>query len=141
MMSISETSTSLVVPHLRFWRYFCPNHKFIYLKEPTEVTSFLILMMKILPENLEPYKQTPDFTDLSVPSGLLQGHRTKAGVWGKIILIEGTLTYRILEPGVEEITLSTELDGVIEPSIKHGVIPQGGARFYVQFYRLADHRP
>ena len=93
--------------------------------------------MKALPINAVLYKRTPEFTDLSVPSGLLHAHNTKENVWGKIVILEGTLTYRILEPAVEEVHLSPEHYGVIEPTIRHEVVPQSGVRFYVQFYREA----
>lgn len=94
--------------------------------------------MKALPANLVPYKRTSEFTDTSVPSGLLHAHSTKQDVWGKITILDGTLTYRILEPEVEEICLSVEVSGIIEPTVKHEVVPHKGVRFYVQFYRAAE---
>ncbi|MEM6433585.1 MAG: DUF1971 domain-containing protein [Cyanobacteria bacterium P01_D01_bin.115] len=66
-----------------------------------------------------------------MPSGLLQ-------VWGKIVVREGTLTYRILELVIEEIVLDSGRYGVVEPTIKHEVLPHGGVRFYVEFYRQAS---
>src|SRR5439155_7478397 len=92
--------------------------------------------MKTLPANAVPYKRTSEFTHSSVPSGLLRGHSTKPGAWGKIVVLEGTLTYRILEPTIEEVPLSPQHCGVIEPTIKHEVVPQRGVRFYVEFYRV-----
>lgn len=91
--------------------------------------------MKTLPANVVPYKRTDEFTELSVPSGLLKAHNTKSGVWGKIIVVAGSLTYRILDPAIEEVQLSPERDGIIEPAIKHEVVPTPGVRFYVEFYR------
>lgn len=93
--------------------------------------------MKNLPINVVPYKRTSEFTNFSVPTGLLHAHNTKAKVWGKIVVLEGSLTYRILEPIVEEIPLNVWNFGVIEPTVKHEVVPQNGVRFYVQFYREA----
>jgi len=94
--------------------------------------------MKSLPDNLIAYKRTPEFTDTSVPDGLLHAHSTKAGVWGKIIILKGHLTYRILEPELEEICLNEAVYGVVEPTVKHEVVPQAGVRFYVEFYRTAS---
>ncbi len=91
--------------------------------------------MKTLPENVVAYKRTPEFTAASVPEGLLHAHSTKAGVWGKIVILSGQLTYRILTPEIEEISLSPGIHGVVEPTVKHEVIPQPGVRFYVEFYR------
>lgn len=94
--------------------------------------------MKTLPPNSVPYKKTDVFTDSSVPSGLLRAHSTKPGAWGKIVVLQGTLTYRILEPVVEEVRLSPGRFGVIEPTIKHEVVPTIGVRFYVEFHHVAS---
>jgi len=92
--------------------------------------------MKTLPPNAVAYKRTADFTDASVPAALLREHSTKPGAWGKIVVLDGMLMYRILEPTVEEVVLSPQRFGVIEPAIKHEVAPQPGVRFYVEFYRI-----
>jgi tellurite resistance-related uncharacterized protein len=91
--------------------------------------------MRSLPPDVFPYKRTPDFTESTVPAGLLRSHNTKDGVWGKIVVLEGTLLYRILEPQVEEIPLSVSRFGVVEPTVKHEVVPSAGVRFYVEFHR------
>lgn len=93
--------------------------------------------MKTLPKNLVLYKQTSEFTESTLPAGLLHAHSTKPGVWGKIIILEGHLTYRILEPEPEDIPLNPQTQGVIEPTVKHEVVPQPGVRFYVEFYHAA----
>lgn len=91
--------------------------------------------MKALPEPLQAYKQTPVFTEDTVPSGLLRSHRTKDAVWGRIIVLEGRLEYTINEPVEEIILLDQETPGVIEPTVLHAVKPLGPVRFYVEFYR------
>ena len=73
-----------------------------------------------------------------MPSGLLRSHSTKPGVWAKIVVLEGTLTYRILEPVIAEVLLSPQHCGVIEPTAKHEVVPKDGVRFYVEFYRVGE---
>ena len=89
------------------------------------------------PENFIPYKKTPVFTEDSLPSGLKKDHSTKIGVWGKIILTEGTLQYR-----VNSLKIDTELSpnepGVILPEILHSVAPLGPVKFYVEFYKEPD---
>ena len=94
--------------------------------------------MKVLPDDLTPYRRTPEFTESSVPRGLLESHSTKAGVWGEIVVLEGILGYRILEPELEEHRLDPAHHGVVGPTIKHEARPQGSVTFYVQFYRRAD---
>ncbi len=91
--------------------------------------------MKALPAQALSYKRTPEFTNETVPKGLLRAHQTKEGTWGKIVVLEGQLRYRILEPDLELLDLSAENYGVVEPTILHEVEPLGEVRFYVEFYR------
>ena len=88
-----------------------------------------------MPPECTPYRRTATFTNATIPAGLLQGHRTKDGVWGRIGVLDGELLYRILEPRVEEILLSVGCDGVVEPGIAHEIAPVGDVAFYVEFYR------
>ena len=90
--------------------------------------------MKNLPANLNPTKRTPEFMESSIPNGLLKAHQTKVGTWGEIVILEGELLYRILEPNFEEVVLSVSQYGVVEPTVLHEVSPLGEVRFYVQFY-------
>ncbi len=91
--------------------------------------------MKQLPQDVSSYKKTPEFTNETVPAGLLKSHQTKEGTWGKIVVLGGLLKYRILEPEFEEIVLSPEIPGIVEPKVLHEVEPFGDVRFYVEFYR------
>lgn len=91
--------------------------------------------MKQLPENIFPYKRTPEFNEVTVPSGLLKAHQTKEGVWGKIVILEGELQHTISEPEIEVLTLTENNYGVVEPTVFHKVKPLGKVRFYVEFYR------
>lgn len=89
--------------------------------------------MKNLPDDVKEYKRTPSFTESSIPQGLLRSHTTKAATWGRIVIEEGKLLYRILEPEVEEIVLTPEKFGVVEPQVKHEVEPIGPVKFHVEF--------
>jgi tellurite resistance-related uncharacterized protein len=91
--------------------------------------------MKQLPPDVVPYHRTAEFTESTVPRGLLRRHTTKPGVWGRICVLEGSLRYRILEPVQEEQLLSAERYGVVEPEVHHEVEPVGRVRFYVEFLR------
>lgn len=90
--------------------------------------------MKDLPLDVTLRKRTREFTALSVPNGLLKSHSTKSATWGMIVVLEGRLKYRILEPEIEEFELDAERPGIIEPTIRHEVEPLGDVRFYIQFY-------
>lgn len=91
-----------------------------------------------LPPEVKPYKRTPDFTEATVPAGLLRAHSTKAGVWGLIHVLEGRLAYRIHDerrPPSDQVLTPETPCGVVEPTILHEVQPQGPVRFYVEFHR------
>jgi tellurite resistance-related uncharacterized protein len=90
-------------------------------------------MMKSLPDNVVSYKRTPEFSEDTIPEGLLKNHQTKTDVWGKIIVLSGHLLYTIQEP-FEEIILDINTHGVVEPTVLHQVKPEGAVRFYVEFY-------
>lgn len=91
--------------------------------------------MKTLPENVEAYNRTEEFTEETVPPGLEKRHNTKKGVWARICVLEGALLYRILEPEVEEHVLSPGTDGIIEPQIDHQIEMNAPVRFFVEFSR------
>jgi tellurite resistance-related uncharacterized protein len=91
--------------------------------------------MKTLPPDVSGYKKTPEFTETSVPAGLLREHSTKENVWGRICVLEGELEYEILEPERETHLLSPGHDGVVEPTMLHHVKPLGKVRFFVEFLR------
>jgi tellurite resistance-related uncharacterized protein len=91
--------------------------------------------MKQLPSNVVPYKRTPEFTEESVPAGLLHSHQTKESVWAKIVILEGRLQYTIHGQEQEVIILDDSVYGVVEPTVLHEVKPLGNVRFYVEFHR------
>ena len=94
--------------------------------------------MKTLPETAVTYRRTPEFDAGTVPAGLLRAHSTRAGTWGRIVVLDGALTYRILEPEPEEYLLTPAQPGIVEPAVRHEVAPRGDVRFYVEFYRVPD---
>ena len=91
--------------------------------------------MKTIPADCVAYKRTPEFNNETVPAGLLRAHRTKAGTWGRIVVLAGRLEYQITEPVAETLVLDPERSGVVEPEMLHSVAPLGDVRFYVEFLR------
>lgn len=99
-------------------------------------------------EKPESYKSTPVFDETTLPAGLRREHRTKAGVWGVIRVLEGRLRYRVLEPVSESIVSEAILDadnpGYILPEQPHLVATDGPMRMRVDFFdrdpRVADRR-
>src|SRR4051812_7568539 len=51
-----------------------------------------------LPVGLVAYRRTPIFDQDTIPAGLRREHRTAAGVWGLITVLEGRLLFRTLHP-------------------------------------------
>ncbi|GHH25232.1 hypothetical protein GCM10008023_38340 [Sphingomonas glacialis] len=81
----------------------------------------------------EPYKSTPVFDENTLPAGLRKEHRTKAGVWGIIRVLEGRLRYRVLDP-ITETILDPDHPGLVLPDQPHFVEPLGAMRMQVDFY-------
>jgi tellurite resistance-related uncharacterized protein len=94
-----------------------------------------LIDMKQLPKTALAYKRTATFTQDSIPPGLLKAHQTKAGTWGKIVVLSGDLVYRILEPSIEEVHLASNDVGIVEPGVRHEVQALGPVSFYVEFCR------
>lgn len=95
--------------------------------------------MKTLPSTVIAYRKTPVFTQETIPKALLNQHNTKAGCWGKIWVISGQLTYKILTNPPEEHKLTSMSPGIVEPQVPHQVKPLGSVEFYVEFYAEAPH--
>jgi len=93
--------------------------------------------MPELPANASEYKRTATFTDETVPGGLLRDHRTKPGVWAKIVVEAGRLAYTLESPR-RTFMLTPECPGVAPPAEPHHVEPAGPVRFHVEFLRSAD---
>ena len=91
--------------------------------------------MDSLPEGVEAYARSPVFSAESIPENLRKSHRTQQGTWAKIVILEGRLLYRILEPDIQEFELSPDCSGVVQPQVPHEVEAVGDVQFYVEFYR------
>ena len=88
-----------------------------------------------LPENASMYKRTATFTEKTVPRGLTSRHNTKAGVWGKLVVVEGQLGYVELDREGHSVTLRAGQHVVIEPTAYHRVEIIGPVQFFVEFHR------
>ena len=95
----------------------------------------------MLPPDAVPYRRTAEFSETTVPDGLLRAHSTKSGAWGLIHVLAGRLAYRITDPrrSASETVLTPDGEpGLVEPTILHEVEPLGPVRFYVEFLRSAE---
>ena len=95
----------------------------------------------MLPAEVQSYSRTAEFTEATVPAGLLRSHTTKAGAWGLIHVLEGRLAYRITDPRrprSDAVLTPASGPGVVEPTILHEVEPLGPVRFFVEFLRAPE---
>lgn len=90
---------------------------------------------RIWPEGFELHRTSRVFTHDDVPDALRSDHRTRAGVWGKLRVLEGALQLDFQSAlGVSD-ELSPGVDGVIPPEVPHRVVLDGPVRFVVEFHR------
>jgi tellurite resistance-related uncharacterized protein len=85
-----------------------------------------------------PYRSTPVFDETTLPAGLRGEHRTKAGVWGVIRVIEGKLKLVVAN---DETILTPERPGLVLPEQTHRVEPVGPMRMQVDFYDVMPIPP
>jgi tellurite resistance-related uncharacterized protein len=80
-----------------------------------------------------PYRSTLVFDEMTLPEALRREHRTKAGTWGVIHVLEGALRFSRPEPALE-FDLQAGEHIVVEPQQTHFVAPIGAMRMRVDFY-------
>lgn len=82
---------------------------------------------------VRPYRMSSEFDAAGLPPALQREHRTKAGVWGVIRVLEGQLKYVVLDPPAEHI-LTVERPGMVLPEQPHRIEPMGDLRVRIEFY-------
>lgn len=86
------------------------------------------------PARPEPYKRTAIWDQDSLPDAIRREHRTKAGTWGLLRLLDGAARLVFTEDG-REVSVEPGKPGVIPPQVTHFVRLDGPARMLVEFYR------
>ena len=81
---------------------------------------------------MTPYKTTGAFDETTLPAALRREHRTKAGAWGIVRVLEGELRLRFHD-GRNEL-LSADRPGLIRPEEPHWVELVGPMKMQVEFY-------
>lgn len=80
-----------------------------------------------------PYRSTPIFDEITLPAALRAEHRTKAGVWGLVRVLEGQLKLTYLAP-VSELIVTPTTPAVVRPEQPHFAELLGPMRMQVDFY-------
>ncbi len=88
-----------------------------------------------IPEYAEKYAESPKFTTETVPKQLTKSHDTKQGIWGKLIVLQGALDYKITGSPETSMRIEAKSHAVIEPQISHRVRLDSGTCFFIEFYR------
>ena len=87
-----------------------------------------------LPGSVHLERTTPTFTSATVPAGLLRAHRTAPGVWGRLRVDDGEVTF-VDEGSGESRRVGPGETQVIRPDTPHHVVVGPGTTFAVEFHR------
>lgn len=95
-------------------------------------------MLNVIPEGLVRYSTSPVFTEETVPQSLQKDHRTKAGVWAKAVVSEGSIDYILEDSPDEVLTVEAGNFALIEPEVPHRVRVTGKVTLQLEFYRAGE---
>lgn len=84
----------------------------------------------------KPYRSTPVFDADTLPAALRREHRTKAGVWGAIQVIEGSVELHFPDGSTPQV-LGPHVPDIVAPDQPHWVMPVGAFRMRIDFYDTA----
>jgi len=82
----------------------------------------------------EPYKITPVFDQESLPAALRNEHNTKAGVWGLLRVLEGSVRL-VFRDSQKSVNVTPNSPAPIPPEDVHHVEVTGPIKMQVEFYR------
>lgn len=82
----------------------------------------------------EPYARSPVFDEQTLPAALREDHRTKAGTWGLLRVIEGEVRLVFDDPP-SDVVVTPATPAIIPPQATHHVVPMGPMTMQVEFYR------
>jgi len=91
----------------------------------------------------EPYAKSSVFDELTLPDALRNDHRTKAGSWGLLRVLEGQVRLVFVDPPSEH-HVTPYRPAIIPPQATHHVVTMGPMTMQVEFYRecpIADVGP
>ncbi len=94
-------------------------------------------MQASLPEGLEPYAESPLFTETTLPEKLRSLHALKAGTWGKLMILAGSVDYVEDAAGSLRTTLSEGDSLAIPPQVGHHLELRGSLSCKIVFHRQA----
>ncbi|MFW2335302.1 DUF1971 domain-containing protein [Ilumatobacter sp.] len=87
-----------------------------------------------LPHGCELVRTTREFDEHTVPGGLLAAHRVADGVWGRLVVRNGSLRFGFDDAPGERLVVAGDSQ-VIPPARVHHLTIEGAVRFVVEFHR------
>ncbi|MEM7173114.1 MAG: DUF1971 domain-containing protein [Pseudomonadota bacterium] len=87
-----------------------------------------------LPPEVTQYKRTNSFNADTVPKGFLNEHSTRAGIWGRLVVGQGSVAFQD-QVSNERRTVNAGEFQVIVPQAVHFIEPSKDAEFFVEFYK------
>lgn len=81
-----------------------------------------------------PYGASPIFDEQSLPVALRNDHRTKAGTWGLLRVLDGEVRLIFTDPPSQHL-VTPDRPAIIPPQAPHHVVPLGRMTMQVEFYR------
>lgn len=88
-----------------------------------------------LPDGLTLQRTTRTFDEHTVPAGLRAAHAVAEGVWGRLVVAQGSLGFVFEDTPDRVRTITTGEHQVIPPSRLHHIVIDGPVRFAVEFHR------
>lgn len=82
----------------------------------------------------EPYKVTAVWDENTLPAAIRGTHQTKAGVWGVLRVLEGSVRL-LFEGNATPVHVTPGRPALIPPEDKHHVELTGPMRMQIEFYR------
>ena len=87
-----------------------------------------------LPDDVELVRVTDEFDESTVPRGLRRAHRVARGVWGVLVVRDGSLRFVWEDASGTRVLMAGDRQ-VIPPETPHRVEVIGPVRFVVEFHR------
>jgi tellurite resistance-related uncharacterized protein len=94
-----------------------------------------------LPPGLEYVRTTDVFDDEHHPAGLRRAHRVADGVWARLLVHTGELTFLFEDEPEHAISVIADEAVVIPPRRLHHVEIAGPVSFVLEFHRDPGHLP
>ena len=88
-----------------------------------------------LPDGLALVRTTSEFDETTVPAALLRAHRVATGVWGRLVVRTGTLTFVFEDDDAGGRAVAAGQSVVIPPDRPHHLVTNDPVTFVVEFHR------